>query len=298
MVGHRNIRLSDRLYTIVLYVICIVVLIVIIYPLYFVIIASISTPAYVTLGKVWLRPKGITFLGYREIFKDQRIWTGYRNTLIYSVSGTLLTFVVVLPAAYAMSRKKFMVRNPLMIFFVITMFFNGGMIPTYLVVLRLGLVDTVGAILLPVAFNAFYMIIARTFFASTIPLELYDTAEIDGCSQFQVFIKIVLPLSNAIVAVIGLYSLVGHWNSYFPALMYIRRKSLKPLQIILRDILIRNQMSDRLSASYSTIDEELQQIADTIKYGVIIVSTLPVMVFYPFLQKYFAKGVMIGALKG
>ena len=165
MVGHRNIRLSDRLYTIVLYVICIVVLIVIIYPLYFVIIASISTPAYVTLGKVWLRPKGITFLGYREIFKDQRIWTGYRNTLIYSVSGTLLTFVVVLPAAYAMSRKKFMVRNPLMIFFVITMFFNGGMIPTYLVVLRLGLVDTVGAILLPVAFNAFYMIIARTFFA-------------------------------------------------------------------------------------------------------------------------------------
>ena len=298
MVGYRHSRLSDRLYTFALYAICIIVLIVIMYPLYFVIIASISTPAYVTLGKVWLVPKGITHLGYREIFRDQRIWIGYRNTILYSVTGTILTLAVVLPAAYAMSRKKLMIRNPLMIFFVITMFFNGGMIPTYLVVLRLGLVDKIWALLLPVAFNAFYMIIARTFFASTIPLELYDTAEIDGCSQFQVFIKIVLPLSNAIIAVIGLYSLVGHWNSYFPALMYIRRSSLKPLQIILRDILIRNQMSDRLSATYSSIDEELQQIADTIKYGVIIVSTLPIMAFYPFLQKYFAKGVMIGALKG
>jgi putative aldouronate transport system permease protein len=290
---------SELLFDIFIYTTCALVFLVIAYPLYFVIIASVSDSTLVSTGKVLFFPKGFSLFGYQEIFQDSRIWIGYRNTMIYALGGTFINLLFTLPAAYALSRQEFRARRPLMFFFVFTMFFNGGLIPTYLLMKDLSMIDTMWVFIFnPVTVNVFNLIITRTFFESTIPNEMYEAAIMDGCNHVKFFTKIVLPLSKAVISVIGLYYLVWHWNDFFTGLIYIRDYSLQPLQIVLRDILISNQVFAEGAGSGGAGGGYAQRYADQIKYGVIIVSTLPILVVYPFLQKYFEKGVMIGSVKG
>jgi len=291
-------NVSELLFDIFIYSVCGLVFLVIAYPLYFVVIASISDSTLVSTGKVLLFPKGISFFGYQEIFQDTRIWNGYKNTMIYSLLGTLVNLLLTLPAAYVLSRQEFRARRILMFFFVFTMFFNGGLIPTYLLMKDLQIIDTMWVFIVPFSVNVFNLIITRTFFESNIPKEMYEAASIDGCSHFTFFLKIVLPLSKAVVSVIGLYYLVWHWNDFFTGLIYVRDYSLQPLQIVLRDILLSNQVFAEGAGSGGSAGGYAQRYADQIKYGVIIVSTLPILIVYPFIQKYFEKGVMIGSVKG
>ena len=260
-----------------------------------IIVASFSDPNLVSTGKVTVLPKGINFKGYLKILEDTRIWIGYRNTLLYSLLGTAVNLIVTLPAAFALSRKEFKPRRVILFFFTFTMFFGGGLIPSYLLMKQLGLLNSIWVFIIPGAFSVFNMIIARSFFEASIPEELHDAAQVDGLSYFGYFNKIVLPLSTAIIAVIGLYYFVGHWNDYFTGLIYIRDQNLQPLQNVLQNILLANQT--QVGAVGMTAMDS-QNFADQIKFGVIIVSTIPLLIIYPFLQKYFNKGVMIGAVKG
>lgn len=285
---------SDRIFDFVVYAFVFLVLLIILYPLYFVVIASFSDSRLVASGQVLFWPKGFTVAGYEAVFQDRRIWTGYRNTLLYSFAGTAISMGVTIPAAYALSRKDFMMRGVFMTFFVITMFVRGGLIPTYMTLSDYGLIDTVWVVLVPFSISVYNLIIARTFFQSGIPEELYDAARNDGCTTNQFFFRIVLPLSKAMLSVIMLYYLVGKWNEYFNPMVYLNNQNKFPLQVILREILVKNRTFD------GGVDggDAAQQVADLIKYAVIIVSALPLLVIYPFIQKYFDKGVMIGAVKG
>lgn len=288
---------SDKIYYVINYVILALLLIIIAYPLYFVIIASVSNPSAVALGKVWFLPEDISFEGYAHIFKDSDIWIGYRNTVFYTAFGTIINLAVTLPAGYALSRKELWNRNKIMGIFSFTMFFSGGMIPTYLIIKKLNILDTLWAMILPNALNVYNMILARTFFASSIPDELRDAAQIDGCDDFKYFFFHVIPLSSALIAVMTLYYAVGHWNAFFNALIYLTSRSKYPLQLILREILIGNSMLTETVTDSAVINNAIER-GEMMKYGAIIVSTLPVMIFYPFIQKYFNKGVMLGAVKG
>ncbi|EES74021.1 putative protein LplC [Paenibacillus sp. oral taxon 786 str. D14] len=289
---------GELVFKIVLGLVCTVIFLLIAYPLYFIVIASFSDSTLVSTGKVLFLPKNVSLFGYREIFQDGRIWTGYRNTLFYTFFGTLVNLLFTLPAAYVLSRKEFKARRVIMFLFVVTMFFNGGLIPTYLLMKDLHLTNTVWVFIVPFCVNVFYLIIARTFFETSLPQELHEAAVMDGCSHFTFFVKVALPLSKALVSVIGLYYLVGHWNDFFTALIYIRDNDLQPLQMVLRDILLSNQVFANGAGTGGDAGGYAQRYADQIKYGVIIVSTLPILVIYPFIQKYFEKGVMIGSIKG
>lgn len=286
---------SDWIVDIVIATLLVLIVASVIYPLWFIIIASFSDPALVAQGKVVLVPQGVNFKGYEKIIMDERIWTGYRNTIIYSILGTAVNLLVTLPTAFALSRVEFKPRRIILFIFTFTMFFGGGLIPSYLLMKDLGILNSMWVFILPGAFSVYNMIIARSFFETSIPEELRDAAQVDGLSYFSYFMRIVLPLSGAIIAVIGLYYFVGHWNDYFTGLIYIRDLDKQPLQNILQMILLSNQTGQG-AASMSAL--ESQNFADQIKFGVIIVSTLPLLVIYPFLQKYFNKGVMIGAVKG
>lgn len=292
--------LADRLYTAVVIVVSIFAFIIVAYPIYFIIIASISNSTLVSQGKVILWPKEINFYGYEQIFNDGRIWQGYLNTIIYTVLGTLLNLAVTLPAAYALSQRGFIARKVIMPLFIFTMYFGGGMIPTYLLVRDLHLLNTPWVMIVNGALSVYNLIITRTFIESSIPQELYEAATLDGCSHFRYFISVVLPLSKAVISVISLYYMVGHWNDFFNALLYINKDDLQPLQIVLRNILLSNQAfaGGAGSGAGAGAGSYAQQFADQIKYAVIIVSTVPVLMIYPFIQKYFEKGVMIGAVKG
>ena len=297
MKGKNTIRAAraDHAYNVINVVLLTCVLLIVAYPLYFVLIASVSNPVEVSSGHVLFTPAGLTFAGYEKIFHYPSIWLGYRNTFFYAALGTLISVVMTITLAYPLSRKDFKLRNPLMVMVTITMFFSGGMIPTYLVVAKLGMLDTVLAVVIPGAINAMSVIIARTFFQS-IPQDLHEAAAIDGATNFTAFIHIIVPLSKAIIAVIALYAASGLWNDYFGPMLYLSNRNLFPLQLFLRQILILNDVSDG-DISASTMQEQ-QQVAELIKYGVIIVSTVPMMCLYPFIQRYFVKGVMIGSLKG
>lgn len=296
----RSMSWSDRLFSIVVILVSIFAFLLVAYPLYFIIIASISSSNLVNQGQVLLRPRQINFYGYEKILKDARIWKGYLNTIFYTVIGTLLNLAVTLPAAYALSRKNFRSRKWLMPIFVFTMFFNGGMIPTYMVVNKVGLIDTPWVMVVLGAINVYNLIITRTFFENSIPEDLYEAAILDGSSHFRYFLTIVLPLSKSVISVIFLYYMVGHWNDFFNALLYINKDEYQPLQIVLRNILLSNQAfaGGAGSGAGAGAGSYAQQYADQIKFAVIIVSTVPVLCIYPFIQKYFEKGVMIGALKG
>lgn len=289
---------GDWAVDIVIGVLIVLVLFAVMYPLWFIIIASISDPRAVATGQVTLLPQGLSWGGYELIIEDQRIWTGYRNTLLYTVLGTAVNLLVTLPEAFAMSRREFKPRRIIMFLFAFTMFFSGGLIPTFLLIKQLGLLNNIWVFILPGAFSVFNMIIARSFFETSIPEELNDAAQLDGLSYFGYFMKIVIPLSSAIIAVIGLYYFVGHWNDFFTGLIFIRDQGLQPLQNVLQQILVANQSQQAAGGSLGQSSGEAQEFADQIKFGVIIVSTLPLLVLYPMLQRYFNKGVMVGAVKG
>lgn len=289
---------GDKVFDIFLIIFCVLVFIIIAYPLYFVIIASFSRPEYVANGSVFLLPKGIQFEGYRKIMEDVRIWTGYRNTIIYSILGTIVNLCVTLPAAYVLSRKDFPLRHMVMRIFVFTMYFSGGMIPTYVLISKLKMINTIWVFIIPFCVSTYNLIIARSFFESSLPPELLESAQLDGCSNWRFFFSIALPLSKAVTSVIALYYFVAHWNDFFTGLMYTTKNDFIPLQLVLRQILIVNQVFLEGAGMGGDAGGFAQQLADIMKYGIIVVSTLPLLIIYPFIQKYFEKGVMIGAVKG
>lgn len=287
---------ADMAYKVIVCFLALFAFVAVVYPMYFIIIASFSDSTLVNQGQVIFLPKGISFYGYEQIFKNKNIWLGYKNTIIYTALGTMLNLAVTLPAAYVLSRKNFRPRKLLMFLFVFTMYFNGGMIPTYMIIKDLHLLDTPWVLIVMGAVSVYNHIITRTFFENSIPDELYEAATLDGCSQFRYFISVVLPLSKAIIAVITLYYMVGHWNDFFNPLLYVNKDKYQPLQIVLRNILLSNQAMAGVTGAGAS--GYAQQYADQIKFGVIIVSTVPILCVYPFIQKYFEKGVMIGAVKG
>ena len=275
------------------------ILIIVLYPLYFILIASFSNPDMIYAGQVWLAPVGVTLEGYRRIFADPSIWIGFRNSVVYAVLGTTISVSLILTCGYALSRKDLVGRNVFLLIFVATMFFDGGIIPRYLLVRDLGWLDTVWAVVVPGAVGVWNLIIARTFFQTTLPEELREAAQIDGASNFQFFWRVALPLSTPLIAVMVLFHVVGNWNAFFDALIYLNKTSLYPIQLILRNILTQSQISAQssmLSGVGSYADQ--QRVAELIKYGMIVVASAPLLVFYPILQKYFVKGMMIGAIKG
>ncbi|MCM1156075.1 MAG: carbohydrate ABC transporter permease [Ruminococcus flavefaciens] len=288
--------LADRIFGAAVVILSILIFLIILYPLWFIVIASISNSNLVNLGQVTFWPKDIRFYGYQQIMEDSRIWKGYLNTIIYVVVGTALNMVVTMPAAYALSRRRFKARNKVMFYFVFTMFFSGGLVPTYMTISSLHLISTKTILIIFVAVNTYNLIIARTFIENSIPEDLYEAAILDGCSHFAYFTKVVIPLSKAVNSVLILYYAVYHWNDYFNALVYNNNADNAPLQIVLREILLLNQAfasgNGGVQGGYG------QSSADQVKYAVIIVSTLPILCVYPFVQKYFEKGVMIGAVKG
>ena len=292
----RQVTWNDLIFNIILYGMSIIILLIVIYPLYFIVIASFSNPTEVANGKVWFVPSQFTVDGYKEIMRHSELWTGYRNTIVYTVLGTVTGLAVNIPAAYALSRRDLVGRKLITFFFIFTMFFNGGLIPTYFTIRDFGLYDTFWVMVLPFSVVVYHLIIASTFFDSSLPQGILDAAQIDGCGNLRFFFQIALPLSKAVLAVIALYTAVSQWNAYFNALVYIRNEDLKPLQLVIRNILITNQAmagtGDGLAA------QEARRLSELMKYAVIIISTVPIMCVYPFVQKYFSQGVMIGAIKG
>ena len=275
----------------------IIALLIVLYPLYFVLIASISDANSISLGKVILLPKNIDFVGYRRILQDNRIMNGYVNSILYTVASTVIGTMTTILAGYSFSRTDLVGRKALMMVYVFTMYFSGGLIPTYLVVKDVGLLGSPWAVILMGAISVYNIIIARSFFSSSIPVDLYEAAQLDVCSNGRFFISIVVPLSKSIIAVIALYYAVAQWNGYFNALIYLSKQNQYPLQMVLREILLSSQS---VQADVTDVDaiQEMQRIAATIKYGVIVVASLPMLMLYPFIQKYFVKGVMIGSVKG
>ena len=287
---------EDKIFDFILYGIAAILIVVALYPMYFIVIASISNPNLVSNGEILFLPKGINFKAYEQLASYSQLWTGYKNTIFYVIVGTIFTLVVNIPAAYALSRKKLYGRKALTIFYLIPMFFTGGLIPTYLAVQQFHLLDTFWVMVLPFSVVTYYIIVGRTFFANSIPEELWEAAQLDGCGYMGFFFRIVLPLSKAVIAVIALWAAVGQWNSYFNALIYLRNPELQPLQIIVRNILISNQTISSMTTGAAAA--EAKQMADLIKYAVIVVSSAPIMCLYPFVQKHFNQGVMLGSLKG
>lgn len=294
---------GDRIFMFGVYLFLAVALVVVLYPLIYILSASISSPKLVNAGEMWLWPKGITWDGYTLVFQNSKIWSGYLNTIVYTVLGTALNLVVTLPAAYALSRSDFVGRTFFVIIILVTMFFNGGLVPTYLVVKDLHLINTMGALILPVAVSVWNLIVARTFFQTTIPRELQEAAQIDGCTNLRLFTRVVLPLSFPIIAVMALFYGVAHWNSYLPSLLYLNDAAKYPLQMVLRQILVLQEMTAEttgaaISGDIAKAMNSKAETASLLKYAVIVVSTLPIIAVYPFLQRYFVQGVMIGSVKG
>ncbi|MNS29478.1 Lactose transport system permease protein LacG [compost metagenome] len=288
---------GDFLFDLINYTVLTIGMLLILYPLYFILIASVSDPNNIYAGDVWLYPKGLTFDGYERIFNDSTIWIGYGNSMLYAIVGTAISVALILLAAYPLSRKDFIGRNFFMWFFMLTMFFGGGLIPTYLLVKDLGMLNSIWALVLPGAAGVFNIIIVRTFFESSIPDEMREAAFIDGCTNTRFFLSIVLPLSKPIIAVMVLYHVVGFWNGFFDALIYLNDQAKYPLQLVLRNILVQNQVGSNMMVDVESYSAKLR-VTELIKYGVIIVASLPLLILYPFLQRYFVKGAMIGSIKG
>ena len=290
---------ADRVFDVVNFIILLIIGLIVIYPLYFVVIASISDPNFVNKGQVILWPKGVTLLGYTKLFQDNTIWVGYGNTIFYTFVGTLCDVVITTCAAYALSRRDLVGRGILMKYFIFTMYFSGGLIPLYIQVNNMGLYNTRWVLVILGMVSVYNLIIARTFFETTIPDELLEAAKLDGCSDLRFFGSVVLPLSTAVIAVLVVYYGVGRWNQYFNALIFVSKQDYYPLQIVLREILIQSRQTEA-AVTEGQIQEliEKNKYAELIKYGVIVVSSFPVLVLYPFAQKFFVKGVMLGAVKG
>ncbi|EMS69204.1 carbohydrate ABC transporter permease [Ruminiclostridium cellobioparum] len=287
---------GDKVFLAGVMVVSTLILCIVIYPLLYVLSASFSSGDAVMNGRVYLFPVEPSVEGYKMVFEDQNILTGFKNSLIYTFLGTMINMVMTTLIAFPLSRKKLPGRQAIMFIVTFTMFFSGGLIPTFLVVEKLKMVDTVWAMVVPTAISTFNLIIMKTYFENSIPEELGESAALDGCNNFRFLLSIVLPLSKPILAVLVLYYAVGHWNQYFNALIYLRSNERISLQLALRNILLANQISS--GGSDSGGFGEVAKVGLTVKYAVIIVSSIPVMILYPFIQKYFVKGVMIGAIKG
>ncbi|CDN42239.1 MULTISPECIES: carbohydrate ABC transporter permease [Paenibacillus] len=288
---------EDRMFNIVVYSLLSLVALCVLYPLVYVVSASFSDPQYIMGGEIWLWPKGMTVDSYASIFKNDAIVRGFLNTLLYTAAGTGLNLVMTILAAYPLSRSDFAGRNLFMGVMVFTMFFGGGLIPTYLLIKNLHLLNTFWVMILPGAVSVWNIIIMRTYFQQSIPAEMQEAAVIDGCSNFQTLIRIVLPLSMPIIAVTVLYYAVGHWNAFFNALLYLSDRKQFPLQLILREILIQGQTDEMVRASTESAIKQ-QRAVEGIKYAVLVVANIPMFLLYPFLQRYFVKGIMVGAIKG
>ncbi|WP_270814641.1 carbohydrate ABC transporter permease [Hungatella effluvii] len=293
----KTLSRSDQVFYAVITVVLTLAFICVLYPCVFVLAASFSSGSAVQAGKVILWPVDFSLEGYKTVFNTSTVFTGFRNSLFYTVAGTSINIVVTMIAAYALSRRDLPGRNVLMLFFIFTMFFSGGMIPSYMLIQNLGLINTRWALLLPGAMSVYNMIVARTFIESSIPTELLEASKIDGCSDIRYFLSVVIPLSKSIIAVLVLFYGVGHWNQYFNAMIYLNSKHLYPLTIFLREILMADQI-DPSTVTDPVLQAQLAQAAGVIKYALIVVSMIPVLIIYPFIQKYFVKGVMIGSVKG
>lgn len=287
---------GDYVYLAINFLILLLIGVIVAYPLLYVISASFSSNV-TTLGNLSLWPRNPSLEGYRAVLEYPRVWSGYYNSFLYMALGTSINLVITICAAYPLSRQDLPAKNAIMGIFVFTMYFSGGMIPSYLLVRNLGMLNTVWAMVLPSALSVYNAIVMRTYFSSQIPEELREAADLDGCGTLRFLLRIVLPLSGPILAVIGLFYAVGHWNAYFNAMIYLSSYDRYPLQIILREILIYNQMQD-LSLYDPKELYTLEQRANLMRYSLIIVSSLPVMLIYPLVQRHFVKGLMIGAIKG
>lgn len=287
---------EDSIYSFFNYLYLVIILSVVLFPLVNILSSSFSDSSAVVAGQVFLLPVNPSLEGYRAVFQNRQIWTGYYNSIIYTVAGTAISVALTMVAAYPLMRRGLPGGGAIMKLMVFTMIFSGGMIPSYLVVNNLGMINTRWAMIIPGAISVYNVIIARTFLKSNIPVDMLEAAQIEGCDDFHFFIRFVLPLSKTIIAVLTLFYAVGNWNAFFSALIYIRRAELFPLQVIIRNILLLSQMADMLGDVNLAL--QYQGMYDLIKYAVIIVASAPVLMLYPFLQRYFIKGVMIGSLKG
>ncbi|MGI6183230.1 MAG: carbohydrate ABC transporter permease [Candidatus Fimadaptatus sp.] len=289
--------LDDKIYYVVTNIVLGLIMLIVLMPLINVIANSFSSPSAVVAGRVKFWPVEFSVRGYEAVFEYDSVLTGYRNSFIYMIVGTVINLVMTMLAAYPLANPKLPYRNAFMMMFTFTMFFGGGMIPNYLLLRDLRMLNTIWAMVIPGAISVYNMIIVRTFIQSNIPLELSEAAELDGCNEFLYLTKIVLPLSKAVIAVIALYYAVAHWNSYFNAFLYLNDPDKKPLQLVLREILVLNSINQE---QLLMAEENQAQIgmAELLKYSVIIVASLPVIIMYPFVQRYFVKGVMIGSVKG
>jgi ABC-type glycerol-3-phosphate transport system permease component len=287
---------NDRVFMFFVYLFLAVILLLVLYPVIYIVSASFSDPFAVTAGKVWLYPVDFSLRGYEVTLQNPQIITGYINSLIYTVGGSLISVVLTVLVAYPLSRRDLYGGNVLMFLITFTLIFSGGLIPTYLVVKDLGLIDTRWALLIPQAVAAFQVIIARTFFRSAIPDELVEAAELDGCNDLQFLWSVVLPLSKPIIAVLALMYAVSQWNGYFDALLYLKSSDLQPLQLVLRNILILNTTNS--GSMDAAAMAQRQQLADLLKYCLVVVGSVPVLLIYPFVQRYFVKGMLIGSIKG
>lgn len=292
-----NNSFSDQTFNTVLLVLTTLWLLIVLYPLIYIVSSSFSSGTDVTQGRVLLWPVNFSLTGYEIVLKNAAVWQGYKNTILYTVLGTILNVILTILTAYPLSRSNFQGRKILTAYCMIPMFFGGGLIPTYMLVSGLGLTNTRLFMIISGALNISNMIIMRTSFKTGVPSELFESAKLDGISDIGFLLKIVLPLTKATTAVIILYYLVGHWNDYFTGLIYLRDRDLYPLQLILRDILNTAQVNQQ-QITDSEVLSKLQGAADVMKYSLIVVSTLPMLVLYPFVQKFFEKGVMVGSVKG
>ncbi|MBR7188433.1 MAG: carbohydrate ABC transporter permease [Clostridia bacterium] len=290
--------LSERTSDIILIVITAVVLFIVAYPLYYVLVASFSNPYDVYAGKTFLLPSGFTLDGYKAVFADPNILTGYANSIKYTVIGTVFSVTMLYISAYPLAQKDLPGRKLLSLFFIITMYFGGGLVPTYLVVKQTGLINNMWALFLPGGVGVGNMIIVRNYFQNSIPHELIEASEIDGCSKLKTFLRIVIPLSMPIMAVMVVFCMVAYWNDWFTALIYLTGAEKAPLPLVLRNVLIKSSVSASQASTISGGFAELNKVTEMIKFSSIIVAAAPMLIVYPFVQKYFEKGFMAGAVKG
>ena len=294
---------DDRIFLIVVYAVMFLVSFCCIYPMYFTVIASFSSPDAVYTGKVLLLPHGFSTEAYKLVFEDVRIWKGYGNSIYYTFTGTLFNLLLTIPGAYALSKRRMYGRGIITTIFIFTMYFGGGMVPYYILLKNLNLLNTRWVLIIGGGVSVYNMVVTRTYFQNNVPETLCEAARIDGASEFGTFLKVVIPISGPIIAVMALYYAVGHWSSYFAGMVYVSDPDIQPLQVVLRKILILNETAyaDAMSSGDAALiinAEKRAQIVAVMKYAVVFIGSLPMLILYPFIQKHFVKGIMVGSLKG
>lgn len=293
----RHMSTGDKVFEIVNFTLLTLIMVIILYPVLYIVAASFSDPQAVISGQVFILPVRPTLRGYEAVFRNRKILSGFMNSFFYLIVGTLLNLVMTMLCAYPLSRKEFRARGAIALFFVFTMYFSGGLVPNYILVSKLGLINSRWSQIIPTAMSTYNMIICRTYITNSIPDELYEAGQLDGCTPWSYFIRVVTPLCKPILAVLTLYYGVAKWNDYFNAMLYLRNDAMQPLTIIMREILIQNKVDMTQIGDASNL-AKLQGMSELLKYSTIVVASLPVMLLYPLVQKHLVKGVMIGAVKG